>query len=393
MQRTYYIGIIISIVIMQIAQIIFSIVYNPLQRSHRWIPYGNRTRYITSTGFQQSQQSTYISTMPVAVNTTGTIKTYNKNCIFWLGQCQSIIFQQSKAILTWLNTIQYIGKNVNTSLVNNLTNHIDSVITFAPKWIYPYILANILWPTINTEQRSTWVILTWENSITLGEEWILYTCDIDKIKKIQELTYTKFLEALREKNKDIWNPCQDYRLPHILAFNYYQYLHNNQKAELYYKIAAMHDGVPSITSAMPAIIQSSQWDYLTSASIRYDRFQESKKQYQQESQQRNKSNDKLYQFKKETEHSLQKTVQQTILYILSLTYPKWLSATEWNIHSKDINKTIDNILQNCTQDPILCELIELILQSWAISKNSSIITLWWYQRDTDIWRWKLVVHQ
>lgn len=378
---------------MQIAQMIFSIAYNPLQHSHRGIPSGNRTRYITSTGFQQSQQSTYISTIPTIINTTGTIKTYNKNCIFWLGQCQSIIFQQSKAILTWLNTIQYIGKNMNTSLVNNLTNHIDSVITFAPKRTYPYILANILWPTIDTEQKSTWVILTWENSVALGEEWILYTCDIDKIKKIQELTYTKFLEAIRKRDKELWNPCQDYRLPHILAFNYYQYLHNNQKAELYYKVAAMHDEVPSITSAMPAIIQSNQWDYLTSASIRYDRFQESKKQYQQESQQHNRSDDKLYQFKKETEHSLQKTVQQTLLYILSLTYPRWLSDIHSIINNKDINTTISTILQNCTQDPLLCELIQLSLQSWAISQTGSIITLWWYQRDTDTWRWKLVLHQ
>ena len=231
MQRTYYIWIIISIVIMQIAQMIFSIAYNPLQSSHRGIPSGNWTRYITSTGFQQSQQHTYISTIPTTITTTGTIKTYNKNCIFWLGQCQSIIFQQSKAILTWLNTIQYIGENINTSLVNNLTNHIDSVITFAPKWVYPYILGNILWPTIDTEHRSTWALLTWENSVTLGEEWILYTCDADKIKKIQELTYTEFLEAIRMKDKELWNPCQDYRLPHILAFNYYQYLQNNKMME------------------------------------------------------------------------------------------------------------------------------------------------------------------
>jgi hypothetical protein len=155
----------------------------------------------------------------------------------------------------------------------------------------------------------------------------------------------------------------------------------------------MHDGVPSITSAMPAIIQSNQWDYLTSASIRYDRFQESKKQYQWESQQHNRSDDKLYQFKKETEHSLQKTVQQTLLYILSLTYPRWLSDTHSIINNKDINKTIDKISQNCWQDPLLCELIQLSLQSWAISQTGSIITLSWYQRDTDTWRWKLVLHQ
>ncbi len=378
---------------MQIAQMIFSIAYNPLQSSHRGIPSGNWTRYITSTGFQQSQQHTYISTIPTTITTTGTIKTYNKNCIFWLGQCQSIIFQQSKAILTWLNTIQYIGENINTSLVNNLTNHIDSVITFAPKWVYPYILGNILWPTIDTEHRSTWALLTWENSVTLGEEWILYTCDADKIKKIQELTYTEFLEAIRMKDKELWNPCQDYRLPHILAFNYYQYLQNNKKAELYYKVAAMHDGVPSITSAMPAIIQSNQWDYLTSASIRYDRFQESKKQYQWELQQHNRSNDRLYQFKKETEQSLQKTVQQTVLYILSLTYPKWSWDTNWIINDKDINKTIDKISQNCWQNFFLCELIQLSLQGWAISQTGSIITLSWYQRDSETWRWKLTLHK
>ena len=73
MQRTYYIWIIISIVIMQIAQMIFSIAYNPLQRSHRGIPSGNWTRYITSTGFQQLQQHTYISTIPTIITTTGTI--------------------------------------------------------------------------------------------------------------------------------------------------------------------------------------------------------------------------------------------------------------------------------------------------------------------------------
>jgi hypothetical protein len=63
------------------------------------------------------------------------------------------------------------------------------------------------------------------------------------------------LDAIAVKNPELRAPCQDYRLPHNLAFNYFQYIGDNNKAAYYYMVASFHDDVPGITLSMPAIIR------------------------------------------------------------------------------------------------------------------------------------------
>ncbi len=52
-------------------------------------------------------------------------------------------------------------------------------------------------------------------------------------------------------------------IPQMLAFDYYHYLGDAEQAIEYYKIAAMHDDVPSISIKMPAIL-ARQYGILTS---------------------------------------------------------------------------------------------------------------------------------
>jgi hypothetical protein len=92
-------------------------------------------------------------------------------------------------------------------------------------WPYPYVFAELLGPshkkdTPNIEKAK----ITWENTKIIGEKGIQYTCDKVKLEKIKDLTYSEFLIAIEKKDQSLRSPCQDYRLPHNLAFNYFQYL-------------------------------------------------------------------------------------------------------------------------------------------------------------------------
>ncbi|MBP7884603.1 hypothetical protein KAZ93_00155 [Patescibacteria group bacterium] len=89
------------------------------------------------------------------------------------------------------------------------------------------------------------------------------TCDPDKIDAIKSLSPTEFISAVHSKDPHYREPCPDYRLPQMLAFDYYHYLGDAEQAIEYYKIAAMHDDVPSISIKMPAIL-ARQYGILTS---------------------------------------------------------------------------------------------------------------------------------
>lgn len=80
------------------------------------------------------------------------------------------------------------------------------------------------------------------------------TCDPDKIDAIKSLSPTEFISAVHSKDPRYRELCPDYRLPQMLAFDYYYYLDDAEQAIEYYKIAAMHDDVPSISIKMPAIL-------------------------------------------------------------------------------------------------------------------------------------------
>jgi hypothetical protein len=44
------------------------------------------------------------------------------------------------------------------------------------------------------------------------------------------------------KNNDKFkNPCKSYKIPYNLAFIYYHYLHNPDKASFYYRVAYAND--------------------------------------------------------------------------------------------------------------------------------------------------------
>lgn len=80
------------------------------------------------------------------------------------------------------------------------------------------------------------------------------TCNHEKIDAIKSLAPAAFISAVHTKDSRYRELCPDYRLPQMLAFDYYYYLDDAEQAIEYYKIAAMHDDVPKIALTMPAII-------------------------------------------------------------------------------------------------------------------------------------------
>lgn len=172
-----------------------------------------------------------------------------------------------------------MGANFVPNKANDVSNRIISLTDLSPHWIAPYLFGSMMGPSSNKEKANQSDKISRYNSISLGESGIEYFCDQEKIEKIKDLTYSEFIQAHEEKRSDLRSPCQDYRLPHSLAFNYFYYTNNTEKSSLYYMIAAFHDDVPSITLSMPAIIRSRNGDHMTSANLWYDKFQNSLQEY------------------------------------------------------------------------------------------------------------------
>lgn len=247
------------VTIARYVQVIFAILHDPAAPSYLLISGGEWTRSITQTGYRQSWRSTTSTTEPNPL-AENIMQSFQDKCRYGVGQCIAFAHQHLIASLSRLQTIQHISQEANLSQATDITNRLSMVTTLAPHRVYPYSFAVLMWPaprssiTNNTRKEKDLTRITWENAVTIGEVWIRMTCDPDKIDATKSLSPTEFISAVHTKDLRYRWPCPDYRLPQILAFNYYHYLGDAEQAIQYYKIAAMHDDVPSISIKMPAIL-------------------------------------------------------------------------------------------------------------------------------------------
>ncbi len=219
-----------------------------------------------------------------------------------------------------LDAIQFIGSNANFTKPNSISNRVDKLNDIAPLRSYPYVFAQIIGPTSQRDaSNQTGAKITRNNVTKIGKKGMEYTCDAQKLQKIRRLTYSEFIQAVRNQDKFVRSPCQDYRLPHTLAFNYYYYLHKTDLAAFYYMVAALHDNVPEITVSMPAIVRGRAGNNFTSASLRYDRLQNS---IQEANAIQQIDKDKSANIEKIIDTASKKAVSEISMYILSTTYPQ-----------------------------------------------------------------------
>lgn len=379
MQKFKNIAVIIFVwVLLWISQIIFSVLYNPQKDYHLWIWSWSWTNKITHTGYSLQQIIDFVTSKPTEFQ-TGFIKKYNAWCKYGKGECRAFIWQDMFTSYKWLDSIQYIGKDLDISKPSNITNRFDEITNLNPRRRYPYLFSQYIWPSTSKEYpNKDEMKLTRKNTILLWEQGISYSCDRKKIDKISQLNYQEFLQAIQEKNPEYWYPCNNDELAHALAFNYYHYLDDVKNSSLYYMVASFHDDTPSITLSMPAIIQWREGNNKISAFLWYDKLQK----HYKELQKGDLEEDKRQKIELQIDMAIERTVSELSLHIL--TKASELSTKQKDpgscIHSVSclknkwyISTVIKEIKNNCTKDSISCEILSIGQRSWWI-KDSGTLT-------------------
>ena len=379
MQKFKNIAVIIFVwVVLWASQIIFSVLYNPQKDYHLWIWSWSWTTTITHTGYALQQIIEFVTSTPAEFQ-TGFIKKYNIWCEYGQGNCHAFIWQDIFTSYKWLDTIQYIGKDVNLRVPSNITNKFDEITNLNPHRAYPYLLWQYIGPATDKEYTNKdGLELSRRNTVLLWEKGISYSCDKEKIEKISHLSYQEFLNALHNKDLNYWYPCNTDTLAHALAFNYYHYLNDVKKSSLYYMVASFHDDTPFITVSMPAIIQWREWNNKISAFLWYDKLQNNRKDLKVE----NLSDDKRKKIELQIDLAVERMVSELSLHILT-------KASESSKKQKDsescshsisclknkwyISTVIQEIKNSCTTDSISCEILSIGQKSWRIKNNGSLI--------------------
>lgn len=367
----------IIIIIWRISQIIFWVLYSPYHNSYLGINSGSRTTVITLTGFEQQQLWTFTQSKPEPIS-TGSLDMYNNDCQYGQGNCKAFRWQRFFSSLSWLTTIQYIGKDIDITQPSDITNRFHDIHSLDPHRRYPHLFAQYIWPSTKKDSTNTGLAhITRSNTIKLGEEGIRYSCDMNKIEKISHLTYSEFLQALNDHNPEYRYPCNTDDLAHALAFNYYHYLKDTKKSSLYYMVASFHDHTPSITVSMPAIIQWKDGNNKISAFLWYDRLQNNYKELKKT----DLPDDKRKQIEDTVKTAIKKMSTEFSLFILTqatkLATEK--KANESCIHSTScltnqgyIATAIRQITANCTTDKLSCEILHIGQDAGFIISTSII---------------------
>ncbi len=189
--------------------------------------------------------------------------------------CPLFPHQEFVIDLQWMQHIQYVWKTLSREHVLFFVEVLDTITNISPLWTAPYVFAQVLWPiqrlsTVDEAIKTSSRVQT----IQLWEKWIKYICDDKKIATILGLDDETFArEAVKiYKNRTVVDPCTNWDLPYHLAFTYFHYIQNAQKAADMYRVAAFdHDPAP-VASQMPAIVLWQWGYYLKSAQLWFDKF-------------------------------------------------------------------------------------------------------------------------
>ncbi len=361
----------------RISQIIFSVLYSPYQNNYLGIRPWAWANSITRIGFEQQQLTRFMTSKPITIATSH-LESFNTNCKYGLGNCHAFRWQDLMTAFAWLNTIQYIGKDIDITQPSDITNRFYELHSLNPHRRYPHLFAQYIWPSTKKDwSDQNLARITRDNTVKIGEEGIRYSCDMDKIEKISHLTYPEFLQAIADHNPDYRYPCSTDELAHALAFNYYHYLDNIEQASLYYMVASFHDETPKITLSMPAIIQWRNGNNKVSAFLRYDRLQNNYKNLKN----KDLPDDKRKQIEDNVTTAIQKMVSEFSMYILTESTKLAIEkkANKACIHStsclKDnwyISTVISQIESSCSKDQISCEFLLIGKKSGWIKSNGTL---------------------
>lgn len=164
-------------------------------------------------------------------------------------------FQNLKADIYWLETIQYIGWNaIHSEYKKYLFTILDLITELNPYFEHPYKIGLLLLPDYNeryedlTDKQQNEYLNQTEK---IWLKWIANFCDPEKIELIKnEANLVKIWTDEKYKN-----PCKSFDIPYYLAFVYYFNLNNPLEASNYYKIASAQSDSLEGAKIMAAIMQ------------------------------------------------------------------------------------------------------------------------------------------
>ena len=169
-------------------------------------------------------------------------------------------FENAKADLYWLETIQYVWWNaISSAYKKYLYKILDLTTDLNPYFEHPYKIWMLLLPEYNpryekiTEDKNLEYV---KQAETLWLKWIKNFCDLDKIEAIKK---EDDLQKIWTEDK-YKNPCKSYVIPYYLAYVYYFYLKDNLQASDYYKIASANEDSVEWAKILSAIMRGKWWD-------------------------------------------------------------------------------------------------------------------------------------
>lgn len=177
-----------------------------------------------------------------------------------IAKSTSFWFENLKADIYWLKTIQYIWANAfHSEYKKYLFFILDLVTDLNPYFEKPYIIWQLLLPWY--EERYE-VITKDEQKIHTKQaeliwiKWIKNFCNADKIKLINE--ETDLIKIWSDKKYE--NPCLSYKIPYYLAYIYYHYNNDPLTSSKFYKISSANKDSLEWAKIMAAIMQWKWWE-------------------------------------------------------------------------------------------------------------------------------------
>ncbi len=264
------------------------------------------------------------------------------------------IVQAEQGVLSdflWIRNIQQVGTFVLEKETPWLFWMIDNLTSLSPRWVYPYIFTQYMGPDQSKDGA--------KQAVRLGEDGIRMTCDptlVQKIKTLSDTDFVAIVEKRGEAYQKLLRPCDDYRLPQMLAFTYFHYLNDLDKAIEYYKVASFDPDVPVLTPTMPALLRSKQWEHLISAQLWVDRALSMEKNIDDET------------IKTQYDRAINKAIMEIILDILGKTSDQtpdckkdYSCLVQWGY----LRQYIGTLISQCqSRKNVQC----LLLQQWLVKK-------------------------
>ncbi len=208
-------------------------------------------------GFFIQNDSNYIKLKKIELET---VKHPDKLPTKKFAKASSFWFENTKADILWLETIQYIWWNALSSQYKKYLFAMLDLITYLnPYFENPYKIWMLLLPDYNpryeeiTENQSL-VYVKQAEKIWL--KWIKNFCDLKKIDAIKKQDNLQLIWSQEEYK----NPCKSYEIPYFLAYVYYFHLKDPKQASTYYKIASANTNSIEWAKILAAIMKWKWWE-------------------------------------------------------------------------------------------------------------------------------------